>query len=174
MAWFRKTPQVLGKGVGDTKTETRAVKRVGRKKVEIRRVVEEPPKPQPKTAPKPKSKRSGPRPQQQQRREQPRKSRTQPRRRVVEEEVVLPPETGRKQMLVRVLPHQTQIVILEGPMLVEHYVAREEGTSLAGNIYQAVAKTGMVASTSATSRRSSGTRASRTCSSRTTGCSCRS
>ena len=146
MAWFRKTPQVLGKGVGDTKTETRAVKRVGRKKVEIRRVVEAPPAPKP--APKPKEKRRTSQPQRQRqqqrggssRRDAPRRSRPQPRQRPAEEEILLPPETGRKQMLVRVLPHQTQIVILEGPMLVEHYVAREEGTSLAGNVYQAVAK----------------------------------
>ncbi len=145
MAWFRKTPQVLGKGVGDTKTETRAVKRVGGKKVEIRRVVEAPPaapKPKPKQKQKQKQKQKRRTPQQRRQqpgRETPRPGRPEPRR-PAEADIVLPPETGRKQLLVRVLPHQTQIVILEGPMLVEHYVAREEGTSLAGNIYQAVAK----------------------------------
>ena len=58
----------------------------------------------------------------------------------VEEEIILPPETGKKQMLVRVLPTQTQVVILEGPSLVEHYVARQERTSLAGNMYLAKVK----------------------------------
>ncbi|MBT8197582.1 MAG: Rne/Rng family ribonuclease [Acidimicrobiia bacterium] len=57
------------------------------------------------------------------------------RRRPSHLEVVAPPETARKQMLVRTLPHQTQIVILEGPVLVEHYVARKDSKSLVGNIY---------------------------------------
>ena len=52
-----------------------------------------------------------------------------------EEEIILPPETARKQMLVRILPHQTQVVVLEGPVLVEHYVARSDKESLAGNVY---------------------------------------
>jgi ribonuclease E len=51
-------------------------------------------------------------------------------------EVVLPPDTARKQMLVRSSPHQTQIVVLEGPVLVEHYVARSDQKSLVGNVYQ--------------------------------------
>ena len=38
-------------------------------------------------------------------------------------------------MLVRSLPHQTQIVVLEGPVLVEHYVARSDKQSLVGNVY---------------------------------------
>ncbi len=50
-------------------------------------------------------------------------------------EVVPPPETARKQMLVRKSPHQTQIVVLEGPVLVEHYVARSDRKSLVGNVY---------------------------------------
>ena len=50
-------------------------------------------------------------------------------------EVVPPPETARKQMLVRSFPHQTQIVVLEGPLLVEHYVARSDKESLVGNVY---------------------------------------
>jgi ribonuclease E len=50
-------------------------------------------------------------------------------------EVVPPPETARKQMLVRKLPHQTQIVVMEGPVLVEHYVARSDKLSLVGNVY---------------------------------------
>jgi ribonuclease E len=50
-------------------------------------------------------------------------------------EIVPPPETARKQMLVRKLPHQTQIVVMEGPVLVEHYVARSDKLSLVGNVY---------------------------------------
>jgi len=38
-------------------------------------------------------------------------------------------------MIVRSLPHQTQIVVLEGPLLVEHYVTQTERRSLIGNIY---------------------------------------
>jgi ribonuclease E len=38
-------------------------------------------------------------------------------------------------MLVRKLPHQTQIVVMEGPVLVEHYVARSDKLSLVGNVY---------------------------------------
>jgi len=50
-------------------------------------------------------------------------------------EVVPPPNTARNQMLVRSSPHQTQIVVLEGPILVEHYVARSDQRSLVGNVY---------------------------------------
>ncbi len=50
-------------------------------------------------------------------------------------EIVEPPETARKQMLVRRSPQQTQIVVLEGPVLVEHYVARSDRKSLVGNVY---------------------------------------
>jgi ribonuclease E len=50
-------------------------------------------------------------------------------------EIVPPPDIARKQMLVRSMPHQTQIVVLEGPVLVEHYVARSDKKSLVGNVY---------------------------------------
>ncbi|GMR01839.1 MAG: hypothetical protein BMS9Abin20_0160 [Acidimicrobiia bacterium] len=50
-------------------------------------------------------------------------------------EIVEPPETARKQMLVRRSPQQTQIVVLEGPVLVEHYIARSDRKSLVGNVY---------------------------------------
>ena len=43
-------------------------------------------------------------------------------------------------MLVRVLPHQTQVVVLEGSLLVEHYVHRSENESLVGNIYNGVVR----------------------------------
>jgi ribonuclease E len=61
-------------------------------------------------------------------------------RRPGDEEIILPDESARKQMLVSVNGRQTQIVILEGPVLVEHYVAREDTGSVAGNIYLAVAR----------------------------------
>jgi ribonuclease E len=57
------------------------------------------------------------------------------RRRPPHLEVVPPPDTARKQMLVRTMPHQTQIVVMEGPVLVEHYVARSDKKSLVGNAY---------------------------------------
>lgn len=66
-------------------------------------------------------------------------SRGRPRR-AVTEEIILPDESARKQMLVSVNGDQTQIVILEGPVLVEHYVAREDTGSVAGNIYLAIAR----------------------------------
>lgn len=50
-------------------------------------------------------------------------------------EIIEPPETARKQMLVRKSPTQTQIVVLEGPVLVEHYVAKSDRKSLVGNVY---------------------------------------
>jgi len=60
-------------------------------------------------------------------------SSTQRRRPPVE--IIEPPETARKQMLVRTSPNQTQIVVLEGPVLVEHYVAHSDRKSLVGNVY---------------------------------------
>lgn len=61
-------------------------------------------------------------------------------RRPMDEEIILPIESARKQMLVGVSPRQTQIVILEGPVLVEHYAAKEASNTVAGNIYLSVAK----------------------------------
>ncbi len=61
-------------------------------------------------------------------------------RRPSEDEIILPDESARKQMLISVNGRQTQIVILEGPVLVEHYVAREDSGSVAGNIYLAIAR----------------------------------
>jgi ribonuclease E len=59
-------------------------------------------------------------------------------RRPSDEEIIVPVESARKQMLVSADRNQTQIVILEGPVLVEHYVAREDVGSVAGNIYLAL------------------------------------
>ncbi len=130
MAWFRrKSAQVVRRGVGDKAVEETTTRRVGRDVVEVRRVRATPEK---KRESKPTAREGRPRPT----------GRDSHRRtpRHFEEEIILPPETGKKQMLVRVLPTQTQIVILEGPSLVEHYVARQERTSLAGNMYLAKVK----------------------------------
>jgi ribonuclease E len=61
-------------------------------------------------------------------------------RRPLDEEIIVPTESARKQMLVSANSHQTQIVILEGPVLVEHYVAKDDSNSVAGNIYLAIAR----------------------------------
>ncbi len=144
MALFRrKAAEVVRKGVGDSPIEERKTKKVGRNTVEVRRI-REAPKP---TTKKPTSKKPSQRQRSgrnQGRTSQPDRSRNRSssgaRNRRQPEEVILPPETGKKQMLVRSLPHQTQIVILEGPTLVEHYVAKEESHSLAQNVYIGVAK----------------------------------
>ncbi len=145
MALFRRKAEVVRRGTGDAPREERKVKRFGKSTVEVRRVIEPEPAPQTKQ-PKPKKPQGGQgRPKGGGGRNQQRggsrsrngaPTRTRPR----QEEIILPPETARKQMLVRVLPHQTQVVVLEGPTLVEHYVAREDAASLAQNVYLAVAK----------------------------------
>ncbi len=113
----RRRAQVVRRGVGDTAVEERKTKRVAGSTVEIRRVRE--------VAPRKERKRRG------------RAARAPRSRRKAsgEPQVVAPPPTDRKQMLVRRTPHQTQIVVLEGALLVEHYVARSDKQSLAGNIY---------------------------------------
>lgn len=140
MAFMRKkSARVIRRGAA---VEERIVRRVGKEAVTIRKFTE------PATEPKPKGKpaksggrkqsrnrqpgsRGGGRPQQSGSRQ---KSRARTRRRPYLE-VVPPPDTARKQMLVRSSDHQTQIVVLEGPVLVEHYVARSDKKSLIGNVY---------------------------------------
>lgn len=116
----RRGAQVVRRGVGDTAVEERKTRRVAGRKVEIRRVFEV--EQSSKTKDRKHKDRSG---------------RGQSRRRPTREqpEIIAPPPTERKQMLVRRTPHQTQIVVLEGSVLVEHYVARSDKQSLAGNIY---------------------------------------
>lgn len=124
MGWFRKKEaEVLRRGAEGV-TEERKSFIFGGQKVEVRRVTEAK-----APAHNRKNDRRGPA-------KPVRESRSQavPRRRV-EEEIIVAPESGRKQMLVRVLPHQTQVVVLEGPVLVEHYVAGQDRSSLVGNIY---------------------------------------
>jgi ribonuclease E len=135
MALFRKkSPQIVRVSSTEGTVEERKTVRVKGQKVEVTRVEARP-------APAPKTKKD-------KRHQPPGKgggshsrngvttSRTRTRR-PVDDEVIVPVETGRKQMLVRVHRGQTQMVILEGPVLVEHYVAREDAGSVAGNIYLA-------------------------------------
>ena len=120
MGLFRKRrAEVVRRGIGGTAVEERTTKRVAGSTVEIRRVrqVEKPQKAKERK----RRDRSG------------RDTRRRPSRHQLE--IVAPPPTERKQMLVRRTPHQTQIVVLEGAQLVEHYVARSDKQSLADNIY---------------------------------------
>jgi len=136
MPFFRRrTPTVLKKSSTDV-VEERKILRIGGQTVEVRRVEEPTEKAPPaKASPRDKDKKS----------EKPRKRRSEsgtPRgrsngRRPVEDEIIVPTDVGRRQMLVRAANGQTQIVILEGPVLVEHYVARPDRTSMVGNIYLA-------------------------------------
>ncbi len=145
----RKGPVVVRKGVGDDAVEERKTRKVGGSTVEIRKVT---PRPEPEPEPAPPADRNGDRgaktksssrrsggsgtatkPRSGSRaRTRDRRPRPRPRPQF---EVITPPETDRKQMLVRTMPHQKQIVILEGPVLVEHYVARSDKQSLIGNVY---------------------------------------
>jgi ribonuclease E len=121
MGLFRKKPaRVVRRG---SATEVRTVRTVDGEDVTVRRfsTTEAPATREPA-----KQKRQ---PKKQKRTDQRR------RRRPTHVDVAPPPDTARKQMLVRSMPHQTQIVVLEGPVLVEHYVARSDKRSLVGNIY---------------------------------------
>ncbi|HEY7703520.1 MAG TPA: Rne/Rng family ribonuclease [Acidimicrobiia bacterium] len=131
MALFRKrSPEVIRRGSTESGVieESKTV-RHGKDTVEVRRVVE-PARTQEPSKNKSKSRRES-KPRENRARVQTTRARTRP----PEDEIIVPVESARKQMLVRVLPHQTQVVILEGPVLVEHYVARGDSQSLVGNIY---------------------------------------
>ena len=134
----RRRGRVVRKGVGDRATEEREIRQVGRSTVEIRRVreVEAPPTPKskPKSRSKPKSKPKS-RSTRQKRDRTPSRSSRDRRSSRPDPVVIAPPETERKQMLVRRTEHQTQIVVMEGALLVEHYVALSDRRSLAHNIY---------------------------------------
>jgi len=148
MAMFRrKSPQVVGRGSGSQAPPERTTRTVAGEVVEIARFKappEEPEKtkkkaPQGKTERKRDGKRDGNRDRNRDRNRSGNgrgDSRTAARRAPrSQSEIIMPPETGRKQMIVRRMPHQTQIVVLEGPVLVEHYVARSDRKSLIGNVY---------------------------------------
>ena len=117
----KKSAQVVRRG---SSIEERTVRDVDGEQVVVRRFTD---------ADSPKQKTAG----------KSRKQRQEPSRRPAEKrtrrprhvEVAPPPDTARKQMLVRTLPHQTQIVVMEGPVLVEHYVASSDKKSLVGNVY---------------------------------------
>lgn len=138
MGLFKKQrARVVRRGVGDHATEERKVRKVGSSTVEVRRVRTAPAESKPQS----RQERSG-RGKSRSGRAKSRggsatatRERRPDRRRRPEPEIILPPETERKQMLVRRTPHQTQLVVLEGALLVEHYVAREDRRSLAHNIY---------------------------------------
>ncbi len=130
MALFRrKSPEIIRKSSDQGIIEERKTVTVKGQKVEVRRV---------ETA------STASRAQKKKRNKEPRNrnnnrngvttSRTRSRR-PIDDEIILPAETARKQMLVKVRGDQTQVVILEGPVLVEHYVARDSSDSVAGNIY---------------------------------------
>jgi ribonuclease E len=134
MGLFRKKDaQVVRRGAAE---EQRAVREVNGETVTVRRFSQ--PAPEAKAAPQKKAS-SGPNQQKKRRRSgaaRGKSSGRSARSGRARLEVVPPPaDTARKQMLVRSSPHQTQIVVLEGPVLVEHYVARSDNRSLVGNVY---------------------------------------
>ena len=129
----RKTARVVRRGAA---VEERKVHRVGGQAVTIRKFTEPAKQETPKKSSGGKRKSGGGRDRSQQRKGSSRRKQQHARsRRRPYVEVVPPPETARKQMLVRSTDHQTQIVVLEGPVLVEHYVTRSDKKSLVGNVY---------------------------------------
>lgn len=134
MAWFRKKePEVIRRGSANV-TEERKSLRFGGQKVEVKRVTEVG-RQQP--AERTRGRASKPRPanDDRARSDRGRLQTSRVRERALDDEIIIPVDVGRKQMLVRVLPHQTQVVVLEGPVLVEHYVAGQDRSSVVGNIY---------------------------------------
>ncbi len=139
MALFRrKGPEIVRKSSAGGTVEERKTVLVKGKKVEVRRVeAQTPVKPKHEKQDKRRNKGAQSTPT------KPRNgistSRTRSRR-PVDDEIIVPTESARKQMLVSANASQTQIVILEGPVLVEHYVAKDDTNSVAGNIYLAIAR----------------------------------
>lgn len=155
MAWFRrKSPEVIRRGTDNRVVEENKVVEVDGHRVEVRRVA-----PAPKKTARPTKQRARrPRPTKGGRRNGPptkvsspsstRGTRThaRPSTRASRDNrrgsyrpsppaLIVPPDSGRNQMLVRVRPHQTQVVVLDGPVLVEHHVTRSDTSSVIGNIY---------------------------------------
>ncbi|HEX6220005.1 MAG TPA: Rne/Rng family ribonuclease [Acidimicrobiia bacterium] len=143
MALFRrKGPEIVRKSSAGGTVEEHKTVRVKGKKVEVRRVeAPAPSKPDRDDRRHKKTKKRN------NKKSSPSKSpatglstsRTRSRR-ATDEEIIVPAESARKQMLVSANSSQTQIVILEGPVLVEHYVAKDDSNSVAGNIYLAIAR----------------------------------
>ncbi|MGD2044070.1 MAG: Rne/Rng family ribonuclease [Acidimicrobiia bacterium] len=142
MALFRrKGPEIVRKSSAGGTVEERKTVLVNGQKVEVRRV-EAPAPAKPKKEKKGKQeqgRKKGGKPATGKGRNGIATSRTRSRR-PVDDEIIVPTESARKQMLVSADKSQTQIVILEGPVLVEHYVAKDDTNSVAGNIYLAVAR----------------------------------
>src|SRR5688572_11392967 len=125
MSWFRKKePEVIRRGSSDVTEERKSV-RVGGQKVEVRRVTEVG-RPAEKARDRSRTQRAGRGGKEGPSRPDRQGLQRGGRERHFEDEVIVPTDVGRKQMLVRVLPHQTQVVVLEGPVLVEHYVAGQD------------------------------------------------
>lgn len=125
MPFFRRNKaEVLRRGVGEESTEERTTRRIGRSTVKVRHVRELPAQANKKGSPPARKRKKKPPGPSKTKRAVASAARTEPL-----------PLPGRKQMLVRVLPHQTQVVVLEGPLLVEHYVHLPAHRSLVGNIY---------------------------------------
>lgn len=123
----RNTAEVLRRGVGEESTEESTTRKIGRRTVKVRRVRELPPRPDSVSrGPVRKRKKRQP--------DRAKQGQARPVSKEVDEPEALP-LPGRKQMLVRVLPHQIQVVVLEGPLLVEHYVHSSDHQTLVGNIY---------------------------------------
>ncbi len=139
MAWFRRSgPRVLRKSTATVEEERKLVRRGG-STVEIRRVEE--------VSDKDTSQRPSERPQKQRSggdrsrdsrggsREGGTRSNGNRSRHRRDEEIIVPPDVGRRQMLVKVTDHGTQIVVTEGPVLVEHYITGTANASVVGNVY---------------------------------------
>ena len=134
MALFRrKGPEIVRRSSSGGSVEERKTLRVIGQKVEVRRLVAPTQQRQETNKRRKKSHGGG------KSRGGVATSRTRSRR-PIEDEIIIPLESARKQMLVSVNNRQTQIVILEGPVLVEHFVARRDADSVAGNIYLGVAR----------------------------------
>ncbi|MGA7269558.1 MAG: Rne/Rng family ribonuclease [Acidimicrobiia bacterium] len=134
----RRTPTVLKKATSDGDTlEERKTFRIGGQKVEVRRVEDAGPVGRQKTARKRSEQKTERKRSSKQRSSDNRDTAKANGRPPREQEIIIPTDVGRRQMLVRSNGDQTQIVILEGPVLVEHYVARPDRRSMVGNIYLA-------------------------------------
>ncbi|CAN5816354.1 hypothetical protein BH23ACT5_BH23ACT5_06090 [soil metagenome] len=139
MALFRRrTAEVLKRSTRDGDVvEERKTLRIGGQTVEVKRVEDPLPKSRESRSDGGKGskadKRSGRRDQRTDNRSRGRANGRPP----VEQEIIIPTDVGKRQMLVRSAGSQTQVVILEGPLLVEHYVARPDRSSMVGNIYLA-------------------------------------
>jgi len=135
MALFRRnSPEIVRKASSAGTIEERKTVKVKGQKVEVRRIAAPADTKKPKQDKRRKSNKHD-----SDSRNALSTSRTRSRR-PTDDEIIVPVESARKQMLVSVSRAQTQIVILEGPVLVEHYVAKDDSNSVAGNIYLAVAR----------------------------------